>query len=174
MAQANPAQWSKFLLIFNAKFKLPMETISQFWAAISATYVGLDRMAYTAKAWKDGNDTVSMSDYRMTQLAQIIWLSFFIFILALGLNTIFDVDLALEPLMISFGSSVLCYVAGNKAVRAFESLSVKNKALASEIIKDLDQKQLDTLKSFSESLREKKEFILKVNEDSEIVQSRFS
>jgi len=137
MAELNNGEWLWFLSLFNSKFVLPMEMISNFWAAISATYVGLDRAAYTVDAFKNGKEAEALSDDRMIQLTQVIWMSLFIYVIAVVLNTFFDAELALTPLFVAFGSSMLCYVAGNKAVKGFEKLSGNGEEGIDEKIEDV-------------------------------------
>jgi len=152
--------------IINVNFNLPMEMISNFWAAISATYVGLDRAAFTVEALKNDKNTDAFCEEKLVQLNQIIWLSFIIYIIAVLLNTFFDAELALMPLLISFASSLLAYVAGNKAVRAFENLS---KDKNPSVLDGLDEQQQLTLTRISGLIKSKKEITIKLDSDSKIV-----
>jgi hypothetical protein len=115
--------WGYWLTILNNDFTLPMELISQFWAAIAAAYVGLDRTVFAVDALKHGtNDQEAFSPNKLKQLNQIMWLSFGLYILAVLLNTVFQAELALTPLLACFGSIVLFYVSGNKVVRTMEKV----------------------------------------------------
>jgi len=178
MAELKNGEWAWFLALFNTQFVLPMETISNFWAAVSATYVGLDRAAYTIDAFKSGKETVALTDDRMHQLTQVIWLTFFIYGIAVVLNTIFNAELALTPLFVAFGSSILCYVAGNKAVKAFETLSPENEETEDEVDKlildDLNKEQLTTLTRITDMMKEKKEFTIRISKESKITGVRKS
>jgi len=135
--------WSFWLQVLNTQFVLPMELISQFWAAIAATYVGLDRTAFAVDAFKHGtNGGHAFNDEKLSQLNSIIWLSFGIFILATLLNTFFQAELALAPLFACFGATVLFYVGGNKSVRTMENICPEEYSEAFIRESDLDLKDL--------------------------------
>jgi len=175
MAELRNGEWQWFLNIFNSQFVLPMDVISQFWAAISATYVGLDRAAYTFDAFKNGSETVAFDETRMVQLTQVIWLSFIIYAMSVGLNAFFNAELALTPLFVSFGSSMLCYVAGNKAVVALQRLSKydddddEDSDGEGEFLEGLTEIQMKTMERLSNLLRQNKQFIVKIDKESKII-----
>jgi len=171
MAEIHDGSWEWLLTIFNSKFILPMEMISNFWAGISATYVGLDRAAFTVDAFKNGIHNDAFDDGKLKSLRQIMLLSFIIYGLAVILNTFFDAELALTPLFISFGSSVLCYVAGNKTVIAFSKLTPEDELEENDIkLEELNENQIKTLAKISKLLIEdKKEMIIKIDENDRIV-----
>jgi hypothetical protein len=105
----------------NQNFKLPMDVITSFWAAISAAYIGVDRAAMTISTI---NGEYEKTDYgNPGHNKQVIVLSFFIYTLAVILNLIFDVELSLIPLATSLGAAVLLYVSGQKAIYAASKIA---------------------------------------------------
>jgi len=180
LAGYDPEHWAIFLTIFNTSFKIPMELISNFWAAISATYVGLDRAAFAVDAFRNGSNNHAFTEEKIDKLKQIIKLSFFIYVIAASMNTFFDAEFALAPLFASFGASILAYVAGNKTVTAFQKISpedVEEKSLIHSkipLIMDLDVEKddikLETLNKICELLNDNKQMIIKIDADSKIAQ----
>jgi len=165
MAELNGnGEWAWFLTIFNARFNLPMEMISNFWAAISAAYVGLDRAAFSVDAFKNGNQTTAFTEEKIGHLKQVMVMSFFIYLLAVGLNSIFDADLALTPLFVSFGSTVLFYVSGNKVVSGFQKAHPESEIekLTEDCLKDMSEEQLMTMKKLSDIVKEGKTTVVKL------------
>ena len=131
--------WTWFLNIFNNQFTLPMELISNFWAAISATYVGLDRAAFAVDAFRNGTNNEAFDERKMAQLKQVIRIGFGIFIYATVLNTFFDANFALAPLFASFGASILSYVAGNKLVKGAEEVCPDDVAKQADICERMSE-----------------------------------
>lgn len=155
--------------LININFSLPMETISNLWAAISATYVGLDRAAFTVDALRTGQESAAFDEEKMIQLTQILWMSFGIYVSAVLLYTFFDADLSLTPLFVSFGATVLSYVAGNKAVRAFQAM--KKEDTTQRILLDgLTEEQILTVNKFTKIISENDEASFRIKDGKVIVQ----
>jgi hypothetical protein len=133
----------------NQNFVLPMDIISGFWAAISAAYVGVDRGMFMIDGFKNGQDIGAFDTDKIKHLTLVIILGLAIYVLAAGLNLFFDAELALAPLVTSFGSSVLLYVVGNKAIKASQTLSPEND-LDQDGIDDSEQDPAEVLKRLKE------------------------
>lgn len=155
-----------FTIFLNQNFVLPMSIISDFWAAISAGYVGVDRGMYMIDGFKNGGDhSEAFSEDQLSHLTQVIIESFLVYTLAVVLNLFFDSDLALSPLAVSFGTSILLYVVGNKGVKATQALSPEEDS-DQDGIRDIDQLndvQRDTLTKVIAMMRSGKPFVVKIN-----------
>ena len=110
-------------IFLNMNFHLPMGTITDFWALISATFVGVDRAAFSVAAFKDHHEGGKVDFGHRGHLIQIILQSFLIYVVAVCLNTFLEADFSLTPLAVSLGSSILLYVAGNKVIMASDKLA---------------------------------------------------
>jgi hypothetical protein len=151
-----------FTVFLNQNFVLPMTIISDFWAAISAAYVGVDRGMYMIDGYKNGgNHSEAFSDDQLKHLTQVILQSFIIYSLAVGLNIFFDSDLALAPLAVSFGTSILLYVAGNKAVKGSQALSTTKNDVDNDGIDDSEQDQKEVLGRYKGMLKQREEILTK-------------
>jgi hypothetical protein len=145
------AGWMNIFL--NQNFHLPMELISEFWAALSAIYVGADRGMFMIDGFKNGMDIKAFDKEKLSHLTEVIILSFVIYAEACGLNLVFDADLALSPLLVSLGSSVLLYVTGNKAIQASQKLT-KEDDMNQDGIKDSEQDPEIVLKDLKKLLED--------------------
>ena len=115
-------------------------------------------------------------------------MSFIIYSLAVILNTFFAADFALTPLFASFGSIVLCYVAGNKAVEAFEHMCPSEYEHKPEVLPPEEQfikcqddtcphvckslsneQQVTSLITFGNLLKKKQAIMVTVNAEGKIV-----
>lgn len=108
-------------LLVNQSFVLPMDIITSFWAGISAAYIGVDRAAMTISTINGQYNQIDKGNPEHNR--HIIILSFFIYLVAVLLNMIFDAELALAPLATSLGASVLLYVSGQKAIYAASKIA---------------------------------------------------
>lgn len=168
VAASQHGRYEWLLGLVNLNFQLPMEMISNFWAAISAAYVGLDRAAFTVDAMKNGIQNHAFDEDKMISLTHVMILSFIIYITAVGLNTFFDAELALTPLFVSFGSSVLCYVAGNKSVVAFSKLTpeqekqMKTNDERLDLIDDLTNDQFKSIELIIKKMKSKEDAIIRI------------
>jgi hypothetical protein len=140
---------SYIIPFLNQKFVLPIDIITSLWTAISAGYVGLDRGMFALDGLKNGTKIEAFSETKRKHMIHIIFLSFFIYLLAVGLNIIFNASLALTPLATAFGSTVLCYVLGNKVIGGAQKLHPEDD-LDQDGIKDEDQYNKDELRELRE------------------------
>jgi len=156
----------QFLLsLVNQNFNLPMDVISSFWAAISAAYVGLDRAAFAIDALNKGPNTSAFNETKMRHLHQVLWMSFIIYALAVLLNTFFDAELALTPLLISFGSMMLLYVSGNKVVSGCERVKKPgsvHKGKVKEKIDEMDEEQLQAICKVSDMIKSAEDTVIRI------------
>ena len=110
---------------FNKNFIIPINTLTTLYATLCASYIGLDRGASVISTIKG---VKNHQDYGQANINRhIIFQIFFICMLALGLNRFFDANLGLEALMISFGSSVIFYVSGQKLIFASSKFAPEDK-----------------------------------------------
>jgi hypothetical protein len=114
--------------IFNSNFHLPMDIISDFWAALCAIYIGVDRGAMIAMTLNGEKGKLEVGNPE--NLKQVMIESLILYAFAVGLNMFFDAELALTPLFIAFGSTVILFVGGNKAIKGAAALAPE---------RDLDQ-----------------------------------
>jgi hypothetical protein len=136
--------------IFNNEFVLPMGVISDFWAAMCAIYVGVDRGAMVAITLTGEKGKLEVGNPE--HLKQVMIESFLLYTLAVGLNIFFDADLALSPLFIAFGSTVVLFVGGNKFIRGASALAPE-KDLDHDGINDDEQDPNVVLAHLKEILR---------------------
>ena len=122
--------------LVNTKFVVPIKLITDFWAWISAAYVGVDRMAFSVQAFKDANKPGEVDYGQKNHILQIIALSLFVYTVAVMLNFFLEADFALESLFASVGCSVLLYVSGNKIIKATDKAGEDEEKLDEAIEKD--------------------------------------
>jgi hypothetical protein len=147
---------SYLLPFLNKEFQLPLDIITSLWTAIAAGYVGLDRGMFALDGLKNGNRIDAFTETKRKHMIHIISLSFLIYILAVGLNIIFSASLALTPLATAFGSTVLCYVLGNKVIGGAQKLAPEED-LDQDGVKDEDQYSQSELKQLREKYDKLKE-----------------
>jgi hypothetical protein len=147
---------SYMIPFLNQEFVLPMDIITSLWTAIAAGYVGLDRGMFAIDGLKNGNKIEAFTESKRKHMIHIILLSFFIYVLAVILNIIFNANLSLTPLATAFGSTILCYVLGNKVIGGAQKLAPEED-LDSDGIKDEDQYNKSELKALREKYEKLKE-----------------
>jgi hypothetical protein len=146
------------LPFLNTRFILPIDIITSLWTAIAAGYVGLDRGMFAIDGLKNGANIQAFTDEKRKHMVHIIFLSFFIYILAVFLNILFNSALSLTPLATAFGSTVLCYVLGNKVIGGAQKLAPEE---------DLDQDGIRDEEQYTkEQLIELREKYAKLQEKS--------
>ena len=133
--------WMAFI---NENFHLPMEVISNFWAAISAAYIGVDRAAMTISTINGEYNKMDSGNPEHNR--HIIIQSFIIYCIAVVLSMLFDADLSLPPLAISFCASVLLYVSGQKAIYAASKIAPEDDANENGIPDDVEEKLAELIK----------------------------
>jgi hypothetical protein len=147
-------------IFLNQNFQLPMDIISDFWAAISAAYIGVDRGMYMIDGFKNGEESQAFSEDQLKHLTQVLIESFIVYSLAVSLNLFFDSNLALSPLAVSFGSSCLLYIVGNKAVRGSQTLS-SSSDVDGDGIDDNEQDQKEVLDRYKKMLKTREDMLAK-------------
>lgn len=127
----------------NENFKLPMDVITTFWAACCAAYVGVDRAAFTIQTFinKEGTHINGEPEH----LKQVIIESFIVYSIGVLLNVFFNADFALSPLFTAFGSSLVLYIGGSKAITGVKGIS-KHDDLDQDGINDSEQDPAEVLK----------------------------
>jgi hypothetical protein len=142
--------------LLNKKFELPMDIITSLWTAIAAGYVGLDRGMFALDGLKNGNKIEAFTESKRKHMIHIIILSFLIYVLAVALNILFTASLSLVPLATAFGSTVLCYVLGNKVIGGAIKLHPEED-LDQDGIRDEDQYSKEELIQLREKYEKLKE-----------------
>jgi hypothetical protein len=146
-----------FLLLFlNQQFVLPMDIICDFYAAITAAYVGVDRAAFAVATFKDH---MTEGNYGKSEhILHIIVQNFIIYSSSVLLNMIFDVQLSLAPLAVALGSSVLLYVSGNKVIMGAGKLAQPSD-IDEDGIDDSEQDQGEVLERYKATLKERDKWL---------------
>lgn len=137
--------WSTTNPIFrdfiNGNLELPMQTISWFWMAISAAYIGVDRAAYAIKTANTKIGQADMGD--PATIRHIIFISGLLALEALICNGLVEADFQLDAFFTAFGTSCTFYVAGQKAIKSVKYIDGKLDANG-DGIPDEDQASYDT------------------------------
>lgn len=137
--------WSTTNPIFrdfiNGNLELPMQTISWFWMAISAAYIGVDRAAYAIKTANTKIGQADMGD--PATIRHIIFISGLLALEALICNGLVEADFQLDAFFTAFGTSCTFYVAGQKAIKSVKYIDGKLDANG-DGIPDEDQTSDDT------------------------------
>jgi hypothetical protein len=135
--------------LVNGNFILPMDIICDFWAAICAAYIGVDRGVMAISTYKGvkGKQDVGHPEH----LRQVIVESFLVYAVAVLLYVLFDTDLQLAPLAVAFGSSVILYVGGQRAVYAASKLAPEED-LDRDGVRDSEQYTADEVAKLRETL----------------------
>ena len=119
--------WSTTNPIFrdfvNGNLELPMQTISWFWMAISAAYIGVDRAAYAIKTANTKIGQADMGD--PATIRHIIFISGLLALEALVCNGLVEADFQLDAFFTAFGTSCTFYVAGQKAIKSVKYIDGK-------------------------------------------------
>ena len=119
--------WSTTNPIFrdfiNGNLELPMQTISWFWMAISAAYIGVDRTAYAIKTANTKRGQSDMGD--PATIRHIIFISGLLALEALICNGLVEADFQLDAFFTAFGTACTFYVAGQKAIKSVKYIDGK-------------------------------------------------
>lgn len=107
----------------NGNLELPMQTISWFWMAISAAYIGVDRTAYAIKTANTKRGQSDMGD--PATIRHIILISGLLALEALICNGLVEADFQLDAFFTAFGTSITFYVAGQKAIKSVKYVDGK-------------------------------------------------
>ena len=112
-----------FMDFINGNLELPMQTISWFWMAISAAYIGVDRTAYAIKTANTKRGQSDMGD--PATIRHIIIISGLLALEALICNGFVDADFQLDAFFTAFGTAITFYVAGQKAIKSVKYVDGK-------------------------------------------------
>lgn len=119
--------WSTTNPIFrdfiNGNLELPMQTISWFWMALSAAYIGVDRTAYAIKTANTKRGQSDMGD--PATIRHIIFISGLLALEALICNGLVEADFQLDAFFTAFGTACTFYVAGQKAIKSVKYIDGK-------------------------------------------------
>jgi hypothetical protein len=110
-----------WIALVNQEFVIPLGIITWFYTSICAGYIGVDRAMFVVSTSQ--GEKGKIEEGRPDHIRHIIFESFIIYALAVGLNIIFNRNLSLEPLASAFGASVLVYVTGQKALKGASALA---------------------------------------------------
>lgn len=99
---------------FNTNVHVPIDVIGWSYMALVSMYIGSDRFEKVFSSKQLPYGEVYMGDLK--KLRNVIVFTLAIFIEAMSLNFLFDVDVGLESFFLAFASSVILYVGGNNAV----------------------------------------------------------
>ena len=102
--------------ILNGQIKLPISSLSFLWVAVCAAYIGVDRAAYAIKSSKMISGETDIGD--PATLRRIIFVSGLVLLFGCISNCFVDHDFELNSLASAFGSSILLYIAGQKAIKS--------------------------------------------------------
>lgn len=119
--------WKTTNIVFadfiNGNLVLPMEQVSWFWTAISAAYIGVDRVSYFVKTASEPAGQTDVGD--PATLRRIILISGLLLLEAVVCNGFADADFQLSAFFTAFGTSVLLYVGGQKAIKTVKYVDGK-------------------------------------------------
>lgn len=119
--------WKTTNIVFadfiNGNLVLPMEQVSWFWTAISAAYIGVDRVSYFVKSANEPAGQTDVGD--PATLRRIILISGLLLLEAVVCNGFVDADFQLSAFFTAFGTSVLLYVGGQKAIKTVKYVDGK-------------------------------------------------
>lgn len=102
--------------ILNGQVALPISALSFIWVGVCAAYIGVDRAAYAIKSSKMVSGETDVGD--PATIRKIILISGLVLLFGCISNCFIDYDFELNSLASAFGSSVLLYIAGQKAIKS--------------------------------------------------------
>ena len=102
--------------ILNGQVGLPISSLSFLWVTICAAYIGVDRAAYAIKSSKMISGETDFGD--PATIRKIILVSGLVLLFGCVSNCFVDYDFELNSLASAFGSSILLYIAGQKAIKS--------------------------------------------------------
>ena len=112
-----------FADFINGNLQLPISNMAWIWCAVCAAYCGVDRTSYALKTAQLESGQTDFGDPH--SLRVIILLSAILFIEAIVCNGAVDAEFDLNAFSSAFGSSVLLYVVGQKAIKTVKYVNGK-------------------------------------------------
>lgn len=115
---------------------LPMETLAWMWTALVSLYCGFDRVVDIRNTMQLSSGTMNLGD--LAKLRGIIMLSLLLLVVGTVGHITTGRDFQLAALASAFGSSIIIYVSGNKAVKAvkYKCLDENNDGVPDEVEDD--------------------------------------
>lgn len=99
----------------NGSLVFPIETMTNFWVAISCAYIGVDRASYFIKTSNCESGQTDFGDPSSNR--KIILWSGLLYGVAVLCNMFVDAEFSLTQFAAAFGSSIMLYVAGQKGIK---------------------------------------------------------
>lgn len=127
--------------LVNGEADLPIEVAAWLWTALVSLFCGFDRFVDIKTTMHLSSGQMSMGD--LAKLRFIIVESLFIFLFALVGTLTTQKDFQLSALLTAFGSSIIIYVSGNKAVKACKYYSEVSTDNNEDGIPDVIQTEYD-------------------------------
>lgn len=112
-----------FADFINGNLVLPISNMGWVWCSICAVYCGADRASYCIKTSKMTSGKLDVGD--PASLRRIIILAGLLFIIAIICNGAVDAEFDLNAWSSAFGSSILLYVGGMKAIKSVKYVDGK-------------------------------------------------
>jgi hypothetical protein len=150
LLSAHNERFAIIALILNKNFSVPVPVLAWLWTSICALYIGADRVAFAVHSTKTGKNNLDIGHPERLRL--IVWESFIVYVIGILLNLFFDVNLELESLAGAFGSAILLYATGNKAIKMCSALAPEDD-LDGDGVADTDQDPKEVLERLKVSLK---------------------
>lgn len=131
----------------NGSLTLPISNMGWIWCSICAVYCGADRASYCIKTSKMVSGKIDVGEPK--NLRRIIIHACILFIIAIICNGFVDAEFDLNAWSSAFGSSILLYVGGMKAIK-----SVKYSDGKLSLNDDIEEKLEEETEEFVEKVNE--------------------
>lgn len=107
----------------NNNLVMPIDAMAWIWLGIASAYIGVDRTMMFFKNIQTTNDTFNLGSPKT--LRKVILVAGLLLLIAIICNTISDANFNLDAFASTFGSTILFYVTGQKAVSTSKALNNK-------------------------------------------------
>lgn len=150
---------------FNKNFNIPINTLTSLYAALCCVYIGVDRSTSILATIKGEKNITNYGNPERNR--HIIIQNFFICMIAIILNRFIDANLGLEPLLVSFGGSIILYVSGQKGVyQASKFAPIKDNN--NNNIDDRIENNEELIDFLNKAAKESKSIEIKYNDNNKI------
>lgn len=105
----------------NGSLVLPINSMAWIWLGIASIYVGADRTMMFFKNIQETNTVYNMGEPKI--LRKVIFIAGILLLIAITCNGISDADFNLDAFASTFGTTILFYIAGQKAVATSKTLN---------------------------------------------------